>query len=75
MGLRPDEARVDEADLVEPLELLEADREQLARLGLGDRPRLGRREEALAVFAEGERRWGAVGEGEDERKSQCMRGG
>lgn len=51
MRLCPDEPSVDEADFIQPFELLQADREELAGFGLGDRPCGGRREEAVAVAA------------------------
>jgi hypothetical protein len=51
MWLGPNEPGVDQSDFIEPFELLEANSEEFARLGLGDRPCVGRREEAFAVAA------------------------
>ena len=51
MRLGPDEARVDDADLVEAPQLLEAEGKQLAGFGLGADPGRGREQPAVAISA------------------------
>ena len=51
MGLGPDEARVDDADLMEAPQLLEAQGEQFAGFGLGADPGRGREQPAVAISA------------------------
>jgi len=48
MGLRPDEAGIDEANFIEALELFEAQCEQLSTFGLSDGPSVWRAEESIA---------------------------
>ena len=51
VGLGPDEARVDDADLMEAPQLLEAQGEQFAGFGLGADPGRGREQPAVAISA------------------------
>lgn len=52
MRFCPDEPGVDQTDFIQSFELLQADREEFSRFGLGDGPCGGWREEAIAVAAE-----------------------
>lgn len=51
MGFRPDEARVDDAQLVQSSQLLQAQRQEFSGLRRGNDPRVGRREPSVAVAA------------------------
>lgn len=51
MRLRPDEAGIDDSQLVESSQFLEAESEELTGFGRGNHPRVGRRQPSVAVAA------------------------